>query len=488
MNSAIAARVPRLRPLAAALAIAFAMSTAVASSGTRDAVHPRDHAALGVPIAESVRRARADGVNALTPFTDRRPQGTVVVANCDDAGPGSLRDAYFNAVDDQTIDLSQLPCSTITLTTGALTNSPSTTDVTLQGPGKYQLTIDGSHNGRVLVHNGSGQMSLNGLTVTNGSYSGTYGGGCIYSYGSVALFESLVSSCSMSSSGSAKANGGAIYARGNVAVVASQVIDSTAHAASANSAGGGVWADSVGIYMSTISGNTVSGDGSHYARGGGVYSLGDTQIKYSTLADNDADAGAGAFLVGAVDYTMAIGNSTISGNHASGAGGGVYAKYRPLEVSNSTITQNTAGFQVGAGIYLASDTDIESTIIANNTSQDGLYASDLGGNAAITVSGANNLIRASTLPVPPDTIDGEPMLGPLQNNGGFTMTHALLAGSPAIDHGNNLAGRGFDQRAIDYDNPVYGYERTVGSNADIGAFEFGAPDHIFVDSFDTPPP
>ena len=73
---------------------------------------------------------------------------------------------------------------------------------------------------------------------------------------------------------------------------------------------------------------------------------------------------------------------------------------RPLQIANSTITANTAVFDFGAGVYLASNTDIQSTIIAGNTSQDGLQASDVGGNAAVTITGANNLIVASTLPLP----------------------------------------------------------------------------------------
>jgi hypothetical protein len=64
------------------------------------------------------------------------------------------------------------------------------------------------------------------------------------------------------------------------------------------------------------------------------------------------------------------------------------------------------------------------------------------------------------------------------------MTHALLPGSPAIDHGNNLFDAPYDQRVIDETTSDYGYERVVGSSADIGAFETGAPDHIFVDGFD----
>jgi hypothetical protein len=481
---------PSQRPLAACLALALAIGAATGTASA--AAVPRGARVESVPVwlGAGLRSLQASAASRsrARPFADwpRQPSGgpTVVVQNCDDSGPGSLRDAYFNAVDTETIDLGQLACSTITLTTGALTDSSLATTVQLDGPGKYQpLVIDGANAGRVLVHNGSGELILNGLSITRGSYSGTYGGGCIYSYGDVTATGTTVSACSMSSSGTAKAFGGAIYALGAIKLFASEVTDSTAHAATADSAGAGVWAHEVQIALSTISGNTVSGDGSHYARGGGVFVLGDAQIKYSTIADNEAISGAGAFFVGAATYPMLIINSTISGNHAIGAAGGVYSKYRPLQVGNSTIVQNTAGFEFGAGLYLATNTELESTIVANNTSQDGLYASDIGGVATVTLSGANNLVIASTLTLPADTLSADPMLGPLQDNGGLSMTHALLPGSPALDHGNSVSGVLQDQRLIDPQTGAF-YERVVGAGADIGAFEFGAPDYIFADGFD----
>ena len=461
-------RTPSLCPLAAGLAIAFAGGLAVADADAR----PQS------PLLP--QRAIMAAPNSSPPGI----RGDIVVTNCDDSGPGSLREAYFNAVDQDTIDLSQLSCSTISLTTGALTDSGAATSLTLIGPGKYDLTIDGGNSNRVFVHNGSGYLQMFGLSITGGSYSGPYGGGCIYSYGGVLAEYVQISACSLSSSGIDHAYGGAIYARTGVFLAEATISGSTAHAASANSSGGAVFANRATILASTISGNTVSGDGSHYSRGGGLFVLTDVVIGYSTFSDNTAETGGGIFMIGATD-TMLVIDSTISGNHSSGAAGGLYAKYQPLQIANSTITANTAVFDFGAGAYLASNTDIQSTIIAGNTSQDGLQASDVGGNAAVTITGSNNLIVASTLPLPADTIDADPMLGPLQDNGGLTQTHALLPGSPAIDHGNNPFGLLVEQRLFDDLAPTFGYERVVGPSADIGAFEVGAPDHIFVDGFDS---
>jgi hypothetical protein len=133
-------------------------------------------------------------------------------------------------------------------------------------------------------------------------------------------------------------------------------------------------------------------------------------------------------------------------------------------------------------MFLAYATELESTIVANNTAQNAATA-DVGSPYAIAISGANNLVIASNVPMPPDTITLNPMLGPLQDNGGYSMTHALLAGSPAIDHGNNSGAAQYDQRLFVAGSSQV-YERVVGPGADIGAFEFGAPDRIFADGFE----
>ena len=101
----------RLRPLAAALAFSIAAS----SSGFAALRDARLDA-----LAE--RLIARDHAGAL--FAPHAPDGVpIVVGNCDDAGPGSLREAYFNAGDGAQIDLTGLTCSTITLTSGPLTNA-----------------------------------------------------------------------------------------------------------------------------------------------------------------------------------------------------------------------------------------------------------------------------------------------------------------------------------------------------------------------------
>jgi len=122
--------------------------------------------------------------------------------------------------------------------------------------------------------------------------------------------------------------------------------------------------------------------------------------------------------------------------------------------------------------------DIVSSINAGNAGPQ--EASDL---VAPLLTGSNNIIIESTDALPPDTIQADPVLGPLQDNGGLTSTHALLAGSPAVDHGLNPLGLSLDQRAFDEDMPG-GYAREIGQGTDIGAFELGVSDGIFTDGFE----
>ena len=115
--------------------------------------------------------------------------------------------------------------------------------------------------------------------------------------------------------------------------------------------------------------------------------------------------------------------------------------------------------------------DLQSTIIGGNTSvysqnQFGLYTAadfDVFYSDA-TVSGGHNAIMTSNAPLPADTITDDPLLLPLADNGGPTLTHAFAPSSPVLDAGSNPDNLDFDQRGD-------GYARVVGAAADIGAYE-----------------
>ncbi len=215
-------------------------------------------------------------------------------------------------------------------------------------------------------------------------------------------------------------------------------------------------------------------------RGGAIDAGGELSITGSTLSYNWAGSGGGAIEAAG---PLTIRNCTISGNHAAAYHGWgmvlVGASDGSRSITNSTFAWNmAAGF--GGGIYILSEGPatlgtLASCVIARNAAQGG---PDLVNMNGITTA-ANNLIRDGAYSELTNGTDGnivgsaafpvDPMLVALASNGGPTLTHALLAGSPAIDRGSNPAGLAYDQRGE-------GLERVSGARADVGAFELQMAD------------
>jgi hypothetical protein len=235
--------------------------------------------------------------------------------------------------------------------------------------------------------------------------------------------------------------------------------------------------------MLTLSASTVSSNTAGY--GGGVENSGYSgsatlTVSNCTLSGNSAGYGGGMYNNGASFgiVTVQIANSTLSGNLASGNGGCIYNDGESsgngmLTLSASTLTGNSASKGGGCIFNDGYSVEIGSTILkagavgANIANISGTVNSD-GYNLASDAGGGFLTGTA-------DQIHTDPMLGPLQDNGGPTFTHALLPGSPAIDKGKNLSGYLTDQR---------GFPRTVdacidnapgGDGTDIGAFEVQQP-------------
>ncbi|NEO16511.1 MULTISPECIES: choice-of-anchor Q domain-containing protein [unclassified Moorena] len=224
------------------------------------------------------------------------------------------------------------------------------------------------------------------------------------------------------------------------------------------SSGGGIYnTEILTINNSTIAYNVAN----NYA---GIRILGGTaNIANSTIAyNNSANYGGGIGVNGG--GTANIANSTIAFNEAGIDGGGIDIFSGTANIANSTIAFNEAGDD-GGGINIFSGTaNIASTIIANNQNDNDIFGNvTSGGNNLIGngdgVTGfmSSDLVGTSANPI-------DPLLGPLQNNGGPTETLALLPGSPAIDAGSNPNSLTTDQRGA-------GFDRVLGSSADIGAFE-----------------
>jgi hypothetical protein len=215
------------------------------------------------------------------------------------------------------------------------------------------------------------------------------------------------------------------------------------------------------INNGAISGNVGGG-------GGGVRNNGTLTINNSTISGNQGLYGGGIDNYG----TLKINSSTISRNRAfqlcitrqnchGGIGGGILNQGGTLTINNSTISGNSA--KVGGGI--SGPATLQNSIVANNA----------GGNCSDTMTSKGyNLSSDGTCSLngPSDMQNIDPLLGPLQYNGGPTQTMALLPGSPAIDAGNPSGctdGKGHllktDQRGMP--RP----DREDKAGCDMGAYE-----------------
>ncbi len=342
--------------------------------------------------------------------------GTITVVNGSDGaapGPaGSLRRAISDAASGTTIAFAS-NLTTITLTSGELLINKS---LTINGPGANLLSVRrssaaGTSVFRIVeIASPSVSVVLSGLTITNGNAGdGLYGGG-ILNYGTLALTNSTLS-------GNSAFVGGGIY----------------------NSNG------TLTVSNTTISDNTTTNTG--YFGGGGIYNVG----------------------------ALTVTSSTLSGNTATTEGGGIYSYSSTVTITNSTLSGNSAGTYAGGIRINVGTVDSRNTIIAKNAavnypdvygpliSQGYNLIGDSSG-ATISVTTGDQIGNAAS-PI-------DPLLGPLQDNGGPTWTRALLSGSAAIDKGysGDLVAdqRGF---ARPVDSPAIA---NAGDGSDIGAYEVQA--------------
>jgi predicted outer membrane repeat protein len=240
--------------------------------------------------------------------------------------------------------------------------------------------------------------------------------------------------------------------------------NSTISGNTASGDGGGISAGTAMLTNTTVSGNTVTrGDG-------GGLSAGVATLIGSTVSDNHASGNGGGVLTSVATLT----NSTVSGNSAGAQGGGVHTF--SLTLLNDTIADNSA--HTGGGVFLRDmgTSSVRNTIIAENqvdlngVGPDVFGAFNSGGHNLIGdgtgSSGFVNGVKGDQVGTAANPID--PLLAPLANNGGRTQTHALLAGSPAIDHGDNAAAPATDQRGIARPRDGDGNGSKI---VDIGAFE-----------------
>jgi CSLREA domain-containing protein len=315
------------------------------------------------------------------------------------------------------------------------------------------VVIDANQASRVLHVLGSGSMTVSGVTLQNGrlTTSGGQGGG-IFLAGTQTFVLSNSSVLNDSLTGASSSGGG-------IAVLAGQLtlMNTTVGGNSGVGAGGGLFLSSTvtaAVSNSTFSSNSANGGG---GLGGAIrLSNGATlTATNSTFATNSSGFTGGAIENGGASGGLTITNSTFSGNTASLDGAAINGD---ATVGYSTFAGNSA-----SGGALSGTIQAQATILAHG-------AQGTNCNGAL-ISLGDNISDDSTCFASPnvvhDRINTDPLLGPLASNGGPTQTHALLAGSPAIDGVTNNAcpPPNTDQR---------GFLRPSGAHCDTGAYEAGA--------------
>jgi Ca2+-binding RTX toxin-like protein len=388
------------------------------------------------------------------------------VTNLNDAGAGSLRQAILDANAAPGVDrvLFQAGLTgTVTLTSGQITIDEA---VQLLGPGSSQLAISGNGASRIFYSYPTTPqtVTISGLTLTNGVAA--TGGAIRVGKTNLILSNAVVTGNRTTGIGNGAAG---VYAEyGSLSVQSSTISGNTA----ATGRGGGIrtYRTPISIQNSTISGNTTTESG---GRGGGVYAYRDSlTVQGSTISGNAASGSGGG--IHTFNTAVAIERSTVSGNSANGAssdGGGIYAFGASMAIQGATIAGNAAG-RNGGGISTFNvnpDPSLTNTIVGGDTAPTG---PELFGGGGDVFTAAFSLIQnpvAATVAGNPNITGQDPRLGPLADNGGPTLTQALLAGSPALDAGS---ATGSDQRGAARPFDLKGIAKAPGGNAaDIGAYE-----------------
>jgi len=456
------------------------------------------------------------------------PAGATIlpVTNCGDTAPfppglgGQLRTLVLAAAPGDTV---VIPACTITLS-GALGPIQVFGSMTIQGAGAGQTILQAGGgafpvfflptagtavtiSGMTLQNSNGGVVALTGttltvtdstvtghsapaivgsgstaVTVTDSTVSSSAVGGIVVTAGTLAVTRTTVSGNSLGagirgivgttgvtvtdSTVSGNTGGGIQVTTGTLTVAGSTVSGNT-------KPGGGSGILAVGVATTTtVTNSTITGNSAGLATGGGIAASGGSlTLTNSTVANNTAgSAGGGILAIGGATTTLT--NVTVRGNTVTGAGGvggGIAVAGGSLALTNGTISGNSAsgGGSTGGGLFSAGGAavTIRNTIVAGNSASAG---ADCGG-VGITSAG-HNIDGGTTCAFgqPGDQINTDPDLGPLQDNGGPTATQALLAGSPAIDAGDNTGCPGTDQRGV----PRPLDTQTAGvAVCDIGAFE-----------------
>lgn len=352
-------------------------------------------------------------------------------------------------------------------------------------------------SGNTAGSNGGAIQSDGTLDITNSIILDSRAGG---SGGAIRNTRTLTVVDTRFTNNKADLHGGAISNGGNGSATLTR-LEMTANASDAdddkvgdggaisNRDAGTVLLTSVSIIDNRAGAADTNGRGT---AGGGIHqvSTGAITIVSSTIAGNRAEIGGGI----AGSKAISIQNSTVSSNRARLSGGGFHNNGGAVTVVNTTIFGNSVvASGAGGGIFNALVTgafSLKNTIVAGNTATSNRDISGSGfsnqGNNLIGTAGTvtaftngvnGNIVGTNLAPI-------DPLLGPLQANGGQTLTHALLFGSPARDRGSNVGVAGTDQRGF---ARIFDGDGNGLATVDIGSFESGFVVNTFLDTRDARP-
>jgi hypothetical protein len=352
---------------------------------------------------------------------------------------------------------------------GGIAVRNSSTALVVDGNG-HRIAQTCANNG-VLAQDGDGEVTLNSITVTGGAATGAGGG--LVTAGPVSITDSAFVR------NTAGDRGGGVAAVGLATVERTIFSDNHAGLTTADGFGGGIAVDGeLRLTDSVLTRNTADGSGGRTGSSGAV-------IVRSTISDNVGPEGAGG--TGSLG-SIVVRDSTISGNSALNSGAGGIGAIGPITVSNSTVVDNEAGHLGGGGVF--SDTSVTliyATVVGNRVTAAAanLIAPTLtafGSVVALPAGGTGNCIATTTANGFNYSDDstcgfaegGDPLLAPLEDNGGPTLTRAPLATSPLVGaiptdscQADGAAGITTDQRGV---------TRPQGLACDIGAVDVvGSP-------------
>ncbi|MBO9702849.1 MAG: T9SS type A sorting domain-containing protein [Sporocytophaga sp.] len=409
--------------------------------------------------------------------------GHTIVTNNSDNGPGSLRQAIASSASGDTITFSpSLNNNTITLTSGVMTISQN---LVIQGPGEDKLKISGNFDSPVFLIEPNTNVYLSGIKISDSYYIQfqiyeTFA--AVLNHGNLTM-ENVTLSNNYS---------GALYNNGKLSLNKVKILNNHNTFLDYKSEAAGIKNDSVAT-ITDCEINENRGSGLYLsAATGGIYNGGTMNISNSSISKN-ISGGDYSSKSGGIENrgTLTLHNCTISGNQATSRGGS------PAGISNSgsltmeycsvvyNITNCMDGYRM-SGIQSFGNLTIKGCIIALNGPEEiylGPYSdyeeereyyenarrgmdgwvsgplNDLGYNFIginddyFNLSNPTNKCGSISAPI-------KPVIGPLQNNGGFTSTHALLPGSRCINGVLHSGPAIYDQRG------------RLRSRPDIGAYEY----------------